>query len=138
MTFDCVLFDCSGSMAASIHEGYSNHPSYNPKKYAHGTTRVQIALDMLYDLHKDGKISGRTLIVPFDSVVRGGITMDLLLKMSRDEVMKLFKPAGGTNIADAYKYCGSINTLLITDAGNLDEFTLNRMQMPIIDLSGMV
>ena len=105
MTFDCVLFDCSGSMAASgVFSGEEI-----------GTARMQIALDMLYSYHKAGHIDGRTLIVPFDSTVRGGITMDLLLKMSRDEVMKLFEPAGGTNIPDAFKYCGSSNTLLITD-----------------------
>lgn len=81
---------------------------------------MQYALDMLFDYYenyskKNVEIDGRTLIVPFDSTVRGGITMDLLLKMSRDEVMKLFEPAGGTNIQEAFKYCGSSNTLLITD-----------------------
>tara|TARA_B100001758_G_C17758118_1_gene278703 strand:+ start:62 stop:433 length:372 start_codon:yes stop_codon:yes gene_type:complete len=105
MSLDCVLLDCSGSMAASI----------GGTGGALGNTRMQKALDMLYDMHKDGKIHGRTLIVPFDSVVRGGITMDMLMKMSRDEVMKLFEPAGGTNIAEAFQYCGSSNTLLITD-----------------------
>tara|TARA_Y100000996_G_C22502667_1_gene635091 strand:- start:355 stop:687 length:333 start_codon:yes stop_codon:yes gene_type:complete len=78
-------------------------------------TQLQRGLDMLFDMHKDGKIDGRTLIVPFDSRVRGGITMDLLMKMSRAEVEKLFEPAGGTNIPDAFKYCGSSNVLLITD-----------------------
>ena len=109
MTFDCVLFDCSGSMNASADGRFSN-------------TRMQKALDMLFDMHKDGKIDGRTLIVPFDSGVRGGITMDLLMKMSLDEVMKLFEPAGGTNIADAFKYCGSSNVLLMTDDPHAGHF----------------
>ncbi len=97
-TFDCVLFDCSGSMMAGVVR-----------------TRMDYALDMLFDLYSEGNLDGRTLIVPFDSVVRGGITMDLLMKMSRAEVEKLFAPAGGTNIKRAFDYCGSSNTLLITD-----------------------
>jgi len=100
MTFDCVIFDCSGSMAATGKTGQ---------------TRTQETLDMLYDMHRDGKINGRTLIVPFDSVVRGGITMDMLMKMSRAEVEKLFEARGGTNIPKALRYCGSINTLILTD-----------------------
>ena len=122
MSLDCVLVDCSGSMGAGFFKATSKTPTslrsamIEEKYEKPGTnTRIQKALDMLYDMHQDGKIYGRTLIVPFDSTVRGGITMDLLLKMSRDEVMKLFEPAGGTNIAEAFKYCGSVNTLLITD-----------------------
>ncbi len=111
MSLDCVLFDCSGSMAATM--GTDGIPPA-PGVYL-ADTRMQKALDMLYRMHQKGKISGRTLIVPFDSRVRGGITMDLLLKMSREEVMKLFEPMGGTNIEEAFKYCGSSNTLLITD-----------------------
>ena len=108
MTFDCVLLDCSGSMAARFRS--------NSDKTKRNKTRMQYALDMLLDYHYENQeIDGRTLIVPFDSTVRGGITMDLLMKMSRDEVMKLFEPAGGTNIQEAFKYCGSSNTLLITD-----------------------
>ncbi len=112
MTFDCVLLDCSGSMGARLRN--------NSDKTKRNKTRMQYALDMLFDYYenyskKNVEIDGRTLIVPFDSTVRGGITMDLLLKMSRDEVMKLFEPAGGTNIQEAFKYCGSSNTLLITD-----------------------
>ena len=102
-TFDCVLFDCSGSMMATA-------DSYRPKR-----SRMDYALDMLFDLYSEGNLDGRTLIVPFDSVVRGGITMDMLVKMSQDEVSKLFAPSGGTNIKDAFDYCGSSNTLLITD-----------------------
>jgi|TARA_B100001778_G_scaffold233080_1_gene194112 hypothetical protein len=105
MSFDCVLFDCSGSMSAV---GIKTADGIN-------MTQLQRGLDMLFDMHKDGKIDGRTLIVPFESFVRGGITMDLLMKMSRAEVEKLFEPAGGTDIQEAFKYCGSSNTLLITD-----------------------
>ena len=105
MSFDCVLLDCSGSMAAT--HGRSSK------------TRMQYALDKLFGLYQMKTempaIDGRTLIVPFESTVRGGITMDLLLKMGRSEVSKLFAPAGGTNIEQAFKYCGSSNTLLITD-----------------------
>ena len=66
-------------------------------------------------MYSEGTLDGRTLIVPFDSVVRGGITMDMLVKMSQGEVSKLFAPSGGTNIKDALDYCGSSNTLLMTD-----------------------
>jgi hypothetical protein len=107
-TFDCVLFDCSGSMSMSA----VAHPL---AQGADSRTLMHYALDMLFDMYGEGNLDGRTLIVPFDSVVRGGITMDLLVKMSRDEVMKLFEPAGGTNIKEAFDYCGSSNTLLITD-----------------------
>ena len=105
-TFDCVLFDCSGSMSALARPF---------PRGADSRTLMEFALDMVFDMYSQGNLDGRTLIVPFDSVVRGGITMDMLMKMSRDEVSKLFKPAGGTNIKDAFDYCGSSNTLLITD-----------------------
>ena len=112
-TFDCVLFDCSGSMFSPVDLATWDNPQANVKGIQR--TRMDYALDMLYDLYSEGTLDGRTLIVPFDSVVRGGITMDMLVKMSQGEVSKLFAPSGGTNIKDALDYCGSSNTLLMTD-----------------------
>ncbi len=135
MVYDCVLVDCSGSMAAI---GKS------------GNTRTQETLDMLFDMLRGQgqfahptplQIDRKTLIIPFDSAPRGGITMDLLEQMSRAEVEKIFAPRGSTNIPLAIHFGGSTNILVLTD----DPASVNKATsslgtslqdvFPIVDIS---
>ena len=127
MAYDCVLVDCSGSMAAT---GKS------------GKTRTQETLDLLFDMligksgyGKLGDLDRRTLIIPFDSAPRGGITLGLLEQMSRAEVEKIFAPAGGTNIPLAIHFAGSTNTLILTDSPTEPSTGFWNSIFPIIDIS---
>jgi len=58
--------------------------------------------------------------------------MDLLMNMNRDEVMKLFEPMGGTNIPAALRYCGSINTVILTDFPDAAGISLDYLIKTII------
>jgi hypothetical protein len=99
-----VLIDCSGSMGAQ---------SINNQN------RVQVALDMVYDAYTEGLIDGRTLIIPFNHQVMGGINIDMLKKMSRAQVEEIFKIGGGSDIQSAINYCNGEKTLLLTDEADI-------------------
>jgi len=133
--YDCVLLDCSGSMSRVSKNSVQGLPQATLMDY--------VTTYLLESLSAIGTISKNTLIVPFDTHVRGGLTYDLVTFRGpqiwrykvRDGNKGLFTPDGGTNIIEAIRYAqsrGEGSILLITDFGERDTQEIVGQTMDVI------